>query len=174
MLERHCILVGMPGVGKTTIGRRLANRLGADFVDLDAVIETEIGCPIRTYFEHQGEAAFRDIEARLLERALAAESPCVFSTGGGAVLRASNRRAMHAGGTVMYLRSSPEHLARRLRNDTKRPLLQVDDPLKKLKELYAQRDPLYREAAHYVVETQRGSVATVVGHIAMQLDLIRA
>ena len=67
MLERHCILVGMPGVGKTTIGRRLANRLGTDFVDLDAVIETEIGCPIRTYFEHQGEAAFRDIEARLLE-----------------------------------------------------------------------------------------------------------
>jgi shikimate kinase len=172
-LERACILVGMPGVGKTTIGRRLAHRLGADFVDLDAAIEAETGGSIRSYFELYGEAAFRELEAQLLGRALAAGA-CVLATGGGAVLRPDNCRAMREGGTVIYLRTSPDLLARRLRNDARRPLLQVGDPAKKLKELYAARDPLYRAAAHYVIDTQRGSIATVVNHIIMQLNMMNA
>jgi len=170
MLDRHCILVGMPGVGKTTIGRRLAGRLGVGLVDLDAAIEAEIGCTIRQYFEQHGEAAFRDLEADMLQRTLAA-APCVFSTGGGSVLRPGNREAMREHGTVIYLRTSPEHLVRRLKNDTKRPLLQGGNMLKKLKELHAARDPLYRETAHYVIDTQRGSVATVANHIVMQLNM---
>ena len=170
MLARHCILVGMPGVGKTTIGWRLAGRLGVGLADMDAAIEAEVGCTIREYFEQHGEAAFRDLEADMLRRALAA-APCVLSTGGGSVLRSGNRRMMREHGTVIYLRTSPEHLARRLKNDTKRPLLQGGDVLKKLKDLYAVRDPLYREAAHYVIDTQRGSVATVANHIAMQLNM---
>ena len=171
MLDRPCILVGMPGVGKTTIGRRLASRLGVDLVDLDAVIEAEIGCTIREYFAQHGEAAFRDIEADKLKRVLTAAAPCVLSTGGGAVLRPGNRETLREHGTVIYLRTSPDHLAHRLKNDTKRPLLQGGDMLQKLKDLYAVRDPLYREAAHHVVDTQRGSVATVANHIAMQLNM---
>ena len=170
-LERSCILVGMPGVGKTTIGRRLASRLDMDFVDLDAAIEAEIGGSIRGYFELHGEPAFRNVESDMLGRVLVAGA-CVLATGGGAVLHADNCQTMREHGTVIYLRTSPELLARRLRNDTKRPLLQVDDPLKKLRQLYTARDPLYRAAAHYVIDTQRGSVATVANYILMQLNMM--
>ena len=93
------------------------------------------------------------------------------STGGGIVLRPANRELLRAAPCVIYLRASPEDIYRRLRHDTTRPLLQVADPLRKLKELYAERDPLYREAAGFVVETGRPSVATLVNMISMQLDL---
>ena len=95
----------------------------------------------------------------------------VLSTGGGAVLRLANRQRLHARTRVVYLRSSPEELFRRLRHDTRRPLLQVADPLARLRDLYAQRDALYRETAHFVVETGRPSVATLVNMIQMQLEL---
>ena len=160
----------MPGAGKTTIGRQLARRLGMPFVDSDQVIEERLGCTIRQYFEHCGEEAFRDAEARVLDD-LSAGSDAVISTGGGAVLRASNREHLHARGQVIYLHASPEDLHRRLRHDTTRPLLQVDDPLARLRSLFKVRDPLYREAAHYVIETGRPSVATLVNMILMQLEL---
>lgn len=163
-------LVGLPGGGKSTVGRQLARRLRLDFVDSDAVIEQRLGCSIRSYFEREGEAVFRDIEegviAELLQR-----SDCVLATGGGAVLRPANRQALHRQATVVYLRSSPDELYRRLRHDTQRPLLQVADPLAKLKELYRQRDPLYRETAHFVVETGRPSVTSLVNMVVMQLEL---
>jgi shikimate kinase len=95
----------------------------------------------------------------------------VLSTGGGSVLREANRRHLHARGHVIYLRSSPEDVYRRLRHDTARPLLQVDDPLTRLRSLYETRDALYRDAAHYVVETGRPSVAALVNKIIMQLEL---
>jgi shikimate kinase len=163
----------MPGVGKTTIGRRLAYRLGVSFTDLDAQIEAASGCSIRDYFGLHGEAAFRDVEAEMLGRALAA-SPCVLSTGGGAVLRPGNCEMMRERGTVIYLLASPNHLAHRLKSDTKRPLLQGGDLQQKLKELHALRDPLYRAAAHYVIDTQRGSTYTVVHRIVMQLNMMSA
>ena len=163
-------LVGMPGSGKSTVGRQLSRRLGLPFFDSDHVIEQRLGCTIREYFEREGEAAFREVEEQVLAE-LAGGAPAVIATGGGAVLREPNRRAMREGGKVIYLRSSPEELYRRLRHDTQRPLLQVADPMARLRAMHAERDPLYREAAHFHIETGRPSVPTLVNMIVMQLEL---
>lgn len=162
-------LVGLPGSGKSTVGRQLARRLQLPFADSDHVIEQRIGCPIRDFFEREGEQRFRDIEEQVLDE-LTRQSG-VLSTGGGAVLRSGNRERLHARGKVVYLKSTPEELFRRLRHDTQRPLLQVSDPLQRLRDLYADRDPLYRETAHFVIDTGRPSVATLVNMIVMQLEL---
>jgi shikimate kinase len=166
-------LVGLPGSGKTTIGRHLARRLGIEFVDCDAFIESRLGCSIREYFEREGEERFRDIEEASIEE-LSVKGNRVLSTGGGAVLRANNRQHLHHRCKVVYLRSSPEEVFRRLRHDRNRPLLQVADPLQRLKDLYAARDPLYRETAHFVIDTGRPSVATLVNMIVMQIELAGA
>ena len=164
-------LVGMPGSGKSTVGRQLARQLGWRFVDSDHEIEHRIGGSIRAYFEQQGEAAFRDVEQLSITELCAAVGPFVLATGGGAVLREANRRALQGHCQVIYLRSTPEELFRRLRHDTQRPLLQVKDPLKRLRDLYRERDPLYRDAADFVIETGRPSVPTLVNMILMQLEL---
>ena len=164
------ILVGLPGSGKSTVGRQLARRLDLSFADSDHVIEERIGCPIRDYFAREGEEAFRDVEESVLAE-LTRSDVGVIATGGGAVLRPANRRRLRESGHVVYLRSSAEQLIRRLRHDRNRPLLQVDDPLGRLRSLYAERDPLYREAAHFVIETGRPSVSTLVSMILMQLEL---
>jgi shikimate kinase len=169
--SRPClVLVGMPGSGKSTVGRQLGRRLGLPFFDSDHVIEQRLGCSIRDYFAQAGEAAFRDLEQQVIAHLLAGQD-AVLATGGGAVLREANRRALHDGAQVVYLRSSPEELFRRLRHDTQRPLLQVADPLQQLRALYAERDPLYREVAHFQIETGRPSVPTLVNMILMQLEL---
>jgi shikimate kinase len=160
----------MPGAGKSTAGRHLASALHLPFVDADHELERRIGSSIRNFFELEGEAAFRDLEEKVIAELVDSE-PKVLATGGGAVLRAANRKALHGGSTVIYLRASPEELFRRLRHDTQRPLLQVADPLRKLRELFETRDPLYRETAHFVIETGRPSVATMVNMILMQLEL---
>ncbi|QPF76452.1 shikimate kinase [Roseateles sp. DAIF2] len=161
----------MPGGGKSTVGRQLARQLGMPCLDSDSEIEKRIGMPIRSFFDREGEEAFRDLETEVILELLASNQDMVLATGGGAVLREANRQAMSKGSTVFYLRSSPEELFRRLRHDTQRPLLQVKDPLKKLRELYAQRDPLYRRTAHYVLETGRPSVHALVNMVLMQLEL---
>lgn len=163
-------LIGMPGGGKSTVGRHLSRRLNVDFVDADHAVEQRIGCSIKQFFEREGEASFRDVESAVLDD-LAAHTRGVIATGGGAVLRDANRTLLHHRTTVVYLRSTPEELFRRLRHDTKRPLLQVADPLARLRDLYAQRDPLYRETAHFIIETGRPSVPTLVNMILMQLEL---
>jgi shikimate kinase len=163
-------LIGMPGSGKSTIGRQLAKRLQVNFHDSDQVIEARLGCSIRQYFERQGEEAFRDIEQTVLDE-LTHQASGILATGGGAVLRAANRAHLRERGKVVYLKSMPEELFRRLRHDQNRPLLQVADPMARLDELFAQRDPLYRETAHYVFETGRPSVATLANMIMMQLEL---
>ncbi|WP_332813540.1 shikimate kinase [Ramlibacter sp.] len=160
----------MPGSGKSTVGRSLARRLRLPFHDSDHLIEQRIGCSIRDYFAREGEVAFRDLEQQVLAE-LARGEPCILATGGGAVLREANRRALRAAGHVIYLRSSPEELWRRLRRDTQRPLLQVADPLDKLRQLHAERDPLYRDAAHFIIDTGRPSVPTLVNMVLMQLEL---
>lgn len=164
------VLVGLPGSGKSTVGRQLARRLGLPFRDSDHEIEQRIGCSIREFFEREGEPAFRDIEQEVI-RELTQAGGGVLATGGGAVLRPANREQLRAAGSVVYLRSPPEELFRRLRHDSQRPLLQVDDPLQRLRTLYEERDPLYRETCHYVIETGRPSLATLVNMVVMQLEL---
>jgi shikimate kinase len=163
-------LVGMPGCGKSTVGRHLARQLGLHFIDSDTEIEKHIGMPIRDYFAAHGEAAFRDVEQDMLDT-LSQHPDTVLATGGGAVLRPSNRDALHSRSHVFYLRNSPEELHRRLRNDHQRPLLQVEDPLQRLRDLYRERDPLYRRTAHFVVESARPSVPALIGMVLMQLEL---
>ncbi len=163
-------LIGLPGSGKSTVGRQLARRLQLPFSDSDHVIEARLGCPIREFFEREGEERFRDIEAEVIDT-LSQQGAGVLSTGGGAVLRPENRRHLRERGTVIYLKSHPEELIRRLRHDTNRPLLQVADPMAKLRELFVARDPLYRQTAHFVIETGRPSVATLVNMIVMRLEL---
>jgi len=160
----------LPGSGKTTVGRQLARRLQIPFVDSDHAIEARLGCSIREFFEREGEARFRDIEEEVVD-ALTQGPAGVLSTGGGVVLRPANRQHLRERGQVIYLKSTPEELYRRLRHDVNRPLLQVADPLTRLRDLYAARDPLYREVAHFVLETGRPSVATLVNMILMQLDM---
>jgi shikimate kinase len=160
----------MPGGGKSTVGRHLAKRLNVPFTDADAVIEQRLQERIRSFFEREGEERFRDVEEEVVAE-LTAREIGVLATGGGAVLRESNRYALHEKTTVVYLRSTPEELMRRLRHDTHRPLLQVKDPLARLRALYAERDPLYRSTAHFIVETGRPSVPALVNMVLMQLEL---
>ncbi len=165
-----CSLVGLPGSGKSTVGRQLARRLGLPFHDSDHAIETRLGCSIREFFEREGEDRFRDLESEVLD-GLTSQGPAVVSTGGGSVLRPINRERLHQRTQVVYLRSSPDEVFRRLRHDRNRPLLQVEDPLQRLKDLFAVRDPLYRETAHFTIETGRPSVASLVNMVVMQLEL---
>lgn len=163
-------LVGLPGSGKSTVGRQLARRLGSPFLDTDQEIERRLGCSIRRFFETEGEEKFREIEAAVLDE-LTSSGQGVLATGGGAVLRPENRERLHARTHVIYLKSTPEDLMRRLRHDSTRPLLQVADPMARLRDLYAARDPLYRQTAHFVIETGRPTVAALVNMIMMQLEL---
>jgi shikimate kinase len=154
-------LIGLPGSGKSTVGRQLAKRLQVSFLDTDHAIEQRLGCSIREYFEREGEERFRDVEESVIEE-LSEQHHGVLSTGGGSVLRPKSRENLRNRSQVVYLKSSPDELFRRLRNDMNRPLLQV---------LFAARDPLYRETAHFILETGRPSVATLVNMIVMQLEL---
>jgi len=164
------IFVGLPGSGKTTIGRQMGRRLGLPFLDSDAVIEQRLGCSIREFFDREGEERFRDIEQNVIDD-LSKYHHGVLSTGGGSVLRPLNRQNLHARGKVVYLRSTPEEVFRRLKHDMQRPLLQVNDPQEKLKALFNVRDPLYRETAHFVFETGRPSINKLLNTIISELDL---
>ncbi|MEN9539856.1 MAG: hypothetical protein RLZZ126_2091 [Pseudomonadota bacterium] len=163
-------LIGLPGSGKSTVGRQLARRLQLPFADSDHEIERRLGSSIREYFEREGEDAFRDVEQQVISD-LVRDHQGVLSTGGGSVLRQANRLSLRSRGQVFYLKSTPEELLRRLRHDMNRPLLQVPDPLRKLRELFQARDPLYRETAHFVLESGRPTVSAHVNMIVMQLDL---
>ncbi len=161
-------LIGLPGSGKSTVGRQIARRLQLPFVDADRVIEEQIGCSIREYFEREGEAHFRDVEQTVIDGLTLAHQGVV-ATGGGAVLRQVNRSRLKERTTVVYLHAMPATLLRRVAHDSRRPLLQGGDPLGRLNDLYAQRDPLYRETAHLVVETGRPSVPSLVNTVLTEL-----
>lgn len=166
------VLVGLPGSGKSTVARQLGKRLGLAPIDTDDLIERRLGEPIRQFFERVGEPAFRDLESEVLADALLGLPRAgLISTGGGIVLRQANRDLLREHATVVYLVASPEDLARRLRHDTKRPLLQVEDPLGKLRELHRIRDPLYREVARFCIDAGRSGVRSSVGLVQMQLEL---
>ena len=166
----HIYLVGMMGAGKTTLGKALARRLERRFIDTDKLLVERTGAPVATIFEVEGEAGFRRRESTLLQE-VANEEPCVVATGGGAILDPANRRVMRESGTVVYLRARVEHLWERTRHDTTRPLLANDDPKGTLSRLLAERDPLYREAAHVVVDTGSQSAATILLRVVTALQL---
>lgn len=162
-------LVGMPGAGKTTIGRQLARRLQRTFVDADHEIEARTGVRIPLIFDIEGEQGFRDREARVIAD-LAGDTDLIVATGGGAVLRPENRVALKQSGTVVYLQAAPGLLFERTRLDPNRPLLQVANPMQKIEELFAQRDPLYREVADIVVNSLGGSISHLVRQLERELQ----
>jgi shikimate kinase len=166
-------LVGMMGAGKTTIGRALAQRLRRPFVDTDRILVERTGVPIATIFEIEGEAGFRRRESAVLAE-VAHEPGRVVATGGGIVLDPANRELMRAHGTVLYLRARVDSLWERLRHDTTRPLLATPQPREKLAGLLDQRDPLYREAAHLIVDTGPQSAANLVNRIVAALETRQA
>ncbi len=166
----NLFFVGLMGAGKTTVGRAVARRLDYPFFDSDHEIEARCGVRIPVIFEHEGEAGFREREAQMIDE-LTQRSGIVLATGGGAVLRPENRALLHARGTVVYLRASPHDLWLRTRHDRNRPLLQTEDPKGRLEALYTARDPLYREVAHFIIETGKPSVAQLANMVLMQLEM---
>lgn len=157
------------GAGKTTIGRALAKRLDLEFIDSDHEIEARTGVSIPTIFEIEGEEGFRRREAQVIcDLALAGGR--VVATGGGAVLRPENRDRLKSSGFVIYLNVPPLALWERTRHDKNRPLLQVGDPLQKLKDLYAQRDPLYREVADLIVDGSRQNASGVLQLLIKEVE----
>jgi shikimate kinase len=164
----NIFLVGMMGAGKTTVGRLLANFLEKKFYDSDREIQKRTGVSIPLIFEIEGEAGFRKRETEMLSE-LVKTGNIVLATGGGAVLSAENRELLKRSGTVIYLRATIDDLWRRTRHDKNRPLLQTQDPRTKLTELYAQRDPLYRETAHIIVESGKRSARHLAQLLAQQL-----
>jgi len=158
--DANLYLVGLMGAGKTTVGRVLARRLKLRFLDSDQEIERRCGVKIPVIFEIEGEPGFRAREATAIAE-LAQLSGVVLATGGGVVGAAENRRLLTASGTVVYLHAQPENLYERVRHDRNRPLLANADPLARLRELYAERDPLYRSIADVVVDTGKQGVAAL-------------
>lgn len=166
---RNLFLIGMMGAGKTTVGRLLARRLELPFYDSDHEIERRCGVEIAMIFEIEGEPGFRAREAQVIEE-LSALHGVVLATGGGAVLDSRTRHRLAARGTVVYLHALPDDLYQRIRHDRKRPLLATPDPRLKFEQLYAQRDPLYREVADCVVETGRQSAAVLARGLLERLE----
>ena len=174
--NNNIFLVGLMGAGKTTIGRLLARRLNMAFIDSDHEIEARTGASIPWIFEIEGEPSFRRREADVI-RDLSAQRGIVLATGGGAVLDPASRALLAERGTVVYLRASVSSILQRTSHDKNRPLLQTADPRKKLEDLTAQREPLYREIADLIIDTGRPNVQsmvqTIIDQIA-QLETARA
>lgn len=145
----NVVLIGMMGSGKSSVGRLLADWLGVRLNDIDATIEYEAGRGIPKIFEEWGEGRFRELERETIARAVL-DRPCVIATGGGAFADPVNREALKSGGVVIYLRASPERLVARVRHASKRPLLLNADPMARIRELLAQREPCYLQADHVI------------------------
>lgn len=162
-------LVGPMGTGKTTIGRQLAHSMGLEFEDSDQEIQRRTGVDIPTIFEFEGEQGFRNREKKVIAD-LVEEDNLVMATGGGVVTEAENRRLLAARGFVIYLQCSPQQQYDRTYKDKSRPLLDTEDPLKKLEELSEERDPLYREISDLVLSTEGRSASSVVKEIIQYLE----
>ena len=168
MHRGNLFLVGMPGCGKSTLGRLLARRLDKLFYDADVELERRLGVSIPFIFELEGEQGFRDREQAVLAD-LVGMTNVVLSTGGGVVLRQANRERLKDGGTVLYLHATPDTLWERTRHSKHRPLLQAPDPFARVQELYGLRDALYREVADFVIESDREQVNRLAHRLEQQL-----
>jgi len=161
-------LTGPMGAGKSTIGRQLSKRLNKEFHDSDHEIEARTGVDIPLIFELEGEAGFRKREQAIIEE-LTRIPDIILATGGGAIMDPENRRHLSARGRVIYLHATVNQQLKRTRRDRNRPLLQTADPRAKLEELMAIREPLYREIADVIIETDGKRVRDVVRQIIQQL-----
>jgi shikimate kinase len=162
-------LVGPMGAGKSTIGRQLARCLKLKFIDSDREIEIRTGVDIPLIFELEGESGFRKRERKVINE-LTAKPGIMLATGGGAVMDELNRQHLAARGRVIYLHTSVEQQLQRTAHDRNRPLLQTANPKQKLQELMAVRDPLYREIADWVIETDGCRVRDVVQKIVQKIE----
>ncbi|HEY0665449.1 MAG TPA: shikimate kinase [Gallionella sp.] len=168
----NLILVGMPGSGKTTMGRALARHLNKIFVDSDEEITRRTGVTIPHIFDVEGEEGFRQRESDVI-RDLAGRDEQVLATGGGAVLADLNRELLKRNGIVIYLKASVHDLWQRTRHDGNRPLLQTADPYARLKELLQLRDPLYQEAADIVMITGKQSAHALMMQLVGEIGKLR-
>ena len=164
-LERNIYLIGPMGSGKTTIGQRLAARLGLRFLDCDHEIEAQTGASVTLIFDVEGEEGFRARETRMLQE-LTAQSGVLIATGGGAILKEENRKLLRETGLVVYMRTSVQQQLRRLGRDKSRPLLQTPDRRDKLTRLAEQRNPLYREIADIEFPAQNRGLDAVAADLA--------
>ena len=163
-MRKNLVLTGFMGAGKSTVGRRLAEKLKLRYVDTDAEIERRAKMSIPEIFEKHGEAYFRELERRVVEEVSELEG-CVIVTGGGVVLNRENILNLRKKGIIVYLHAEPEVVYERLRGDASRPLLRVENPLQRIKELMRERAPCYAEH-DYSVDTSRLSVEQVVEKVA--------
>jgi shikimate kinase len=164
-MPQNIIFVGPMGAGKTTIGRQIAKAMGRDFYDSDKEIENRTGATIPLIFELEKEEGFRVRESAMIKELLSKDNDIVLATGGGAVLSEKNRKFMAKHGFVIYLCAPLEQLVRRTARDKNRPLLQTKNPKKTIEDLLAIRDPLYREVADLVFETDGFTVRQVVSKL---------
>ena len=156
------------GVGKTTIGHKLSQLLSYEFIDTDAVIEKKTGVKIDRIFEIEGESGFRKREELVIEE-ISWCNKIVVATGGGCILSKKNRSALSERGLVLYLTSQIDTLLDRLKTDKSRPLLQVEDPRKKLSEIVLARDSLYREIANHVISTDTLPIHQIIQTISKKI-----
>ncbi len=156
------------GAGKTSVGKILTKKLRLEFCDLDELIEAECGKTISRIFSEHGEDFFRDLESRKL-RSVSQNSGQIVATGGGIVLRQSNWKIMEEGGLTVYLKASTDVLWNRIKNDTSRPLLQVEKPFEKARELLSMRIPFY-EKADIIIDTENKSPENVADYIIGKLN----
>lgn len=167
-IEKPIAIVGLMGVGKTTIGRRLAKRLDLPFFDSDDEIETASGRTVKGYFKDYGEEAFRDGERRVIARLLG-EGPMVLSTGGGAFIPKETREILLSNSLTIWLKADHETLMDRVLRKNTRPLLDVEDPGAVMKNLIEVRYPIYAEA-HITIEANAGTHTQTVDRVIDALE----
>lgn len=161
----NIILIGFMGCGKTSVGIRLSYQLRRAFLDTDKLIERAQGKEISEIFAEVGEAGFRDMETQLLRDMIGTEQGKIISTGGGLPIREQNRKLLKELGTVIYLKLTPETVYERLKEDTKRPLLQCADPLQRIRTLMAEREAAYAEAADMTLLVDTKDFDTIIKEI---------